>query len=389
MILENTIGYSYNDITIIPNVTSKVQSRKLVDPFDNTYVPAKKCPNKKMLPIFTAPMSCVLDDVNYELFEANHIYTVIPTTVVNAQRHVMFFAGGRFVSFSLDEAHDLILNEVYKKGFLKNHTYKLCIDCANGHMDRLLFICDRIKEFAKERGCEIEIMTGNIANPNTWLEYNKHKIDYVRVGIGGGSGCTTTSNVSVHYPMATLLNNIKKLKENLKSQNKDFVVHTKIIADGGIRNYSDVIKALALGADYIMIGGLFTKCLEAASTEYTIGKETNTNKEKYIETGLTINKYSNKEQEKRDYINKYKLFHEVYGMSTKRVQKMRGNEELKTSEGTQHFTPILYTLKQWSENMESYLRSVMSYTECFTLEQFKNEVDLIINSNNAVNSVNK
>ena len=94
-------------------------------------------------------------------------------------------------------------------------------------------------------------------------------------------------------------------------------------------------------------------------------------------------------KEKREYINKYKLFHEVYGMSTKRVQRMRGNEELKTSEGTQHFTPILYTLKQWSENMESYLRSAMSYASCFTLNQFKTEVDLIVNSNNAVNSVNK
>ena len=384
MILENTIGYSYNDITIIPSVTSLVQSRKIVDPFDKQYI---LCSNNKMLPIFTAPMSCVLDDINYEIFEENHIYTVIPTTVVNTQRHVMFFTGDRFVSFSLDEAHDLILNEVYKSGFRKNHTYKLCIDCANGHMDRLLYICDRIKEFAREHECNIEIMTGNIANPNTWLEYNKHRIDYVRVGIGGGSGCTTTSNVSVHYPMATLLNDIKKLKEDLKSKNKDFFAYTKVIADGGVRNYSDVIKALALGADYVMVGGLFTKCLEAASTEYTLNNSNN--KEKYIETNLTINKYSNNEQEKREYINKYKLFHEVYGMSTKRVQRMRGNEELKTSEGTQHFTPILYTLKQWSENMESYLRSAMSYTGCFTLNQFKTEVDLIVNSNNAVNSVNK
>ena len=388
MILENTIGYSYNDITIIPSVTSQVQSRKIVDPFDKTYFPTKKCLNNKMLPIFTAPMSCVLDEHNYNQFEDNHIYTVIPTTVNIDKRHRMFFDGDRFVSFSLDEAHDLILNEIYKSGFRKNHTYKLCIDCANGHMDRLLYICDRIKEFAREHECNIEIMTGNIANPNTWLEYNKHKIDYVRVGIGGGSGCTTTSNVSVHYPMATLLNDIKKLKEDSKSKNKDFFPYTKVIADGGVRNYSDVIKALALGADYVMIGGLFTKCLEAASTEYTLSNNSN-DKEKYIETNLTINKYSNNEQEKREYINKYKLFHEVYGMSTKRVQRMRGNEELKTSEGTQHFTPILYTLKQWSENMESYLRSAMSYTNCFTLNQFKTEVDLIVNSNNAVNSVNK
>ena len=382
MILENKIGYSYNDVTIVPSVTSKVISRKTVNPFIMTNK------NNNMLPIFTAPMSCVIDEHNYKQFEDNHILTVIPTTVNIDKRHSMFFDGDRFVSFSLDEAHNLILDNVLKTGFKYNNTYKLCIDCANGHMERLLYVCDKIKEFSNEKHCIIEIMTGNIANPETYFIYNEHKIDYVRVGIGSGSGCITSSNTGAHFPMATLLNDIKKKIEAKWSMDHIFVPYTKIIADGGIRNYSDVIKALALGADYVMIGGLFTKCFETASTEYSLYKESN-NKEKYVKADLTIDKHNADEHEKRDYINKYKLFHEVYGMSTKRVQKMRGTKVLKTSEGTQHFIPILYTLKQWSENMESYLRSAMSYTDCFNLKQFNTEVDLIINSNNAVNAVNK
>lgn len=382
MILENKIGYSYNDVTIIPSITSNVISRKTVNPFIVTNK------NNNALPIFTAPMSCVVNEYNYKQFEDNNILTVIPTTVNIDKRIEMFFGGERFISFSLDEAHNLIIDNVLKTGFKCGNTYKLCIDCANGHMERLLYICDAIKNFAAEKQFIIEIMTGNIANPETYFIYNEHKIDYVRIGIGGGSGCITSSNTGVHFPMATLLNDIKKNIEAKWSMGHIFVPYTKIIADGGIRNYSDVIKALALGADYVMIGGLFTKCFEAASTEYILYKESN-NKEKYVGADLTIDKYDTDEHEKRNYINKYKLFHEVYGMSTKRVQKMRGTKVLKTSEGTQHFMPILYTLKQWSENMESYLRSAMSYTNCFTLDQFKTEVNLIINSNNAINSVNK
>lgn len=370
MILENKIGYSYNDVTIVPAVVSSVMSRQNVVPFDIS----------DMLPIFTAPMSCVVNEHNYDIFESNRIHAIIPTTIDIEKRHDLFFNERKWVAFSTDEALNLITINNNKYRFKETETYYICIDCANGNMSRLFWLVDRLHEFVDDQNCHIYIMTGNIANPESYLEYCKHRIDFVRVGIGGGSGCITSSNTGVHYPMATLLDDIKTIK-----QNNENLYPTKIIADGGIRNYSDVIKALALGADYVMIGGLFTECLEAASGEYLL-----TNNNNYITSQITIDKYDSDETTKREYIKtNNKLFHEVYGMSTKRVQCMRGSANLKTSEGTQHFMPIKYTLSQWSENMESYLRSAMSYTNCFTLDSFRNEVNLIINSNNAVNSVNK
>lgn len=369
MIIENKIGYSYKDVTIVPSVTSKVMSRKNVNPFD---VHGK-------LPIFTAPMSCVVNQNNCNLFENNNIYVVIPTTVYLETRINMLFTGDKFISFSISEAQQLVVNEESQSRFKEFETYRICIDCANGHMEYLLSICDQIKEFAAKHNCHIEIMTGNIANPNSYIEYNKHKIDYVRVGIGGGSGCITSSNTGVHYPMASLIDDICYVRSTIE------VPYTKIIADGGIRNYSDVIKALALGADYVMIGGLFTECLEAASDEYSYDVK----KDKFYQADVSVDKYNGYEQHKREYIKKHKLFHEVYGMSTKRVQKMRGNDTLKTSEGTQHYTEVKYTLKQWAENMESYIRSAMSYTNCFKLSQFQTYTKLIVNSANAINSVNK
>lgn len=129
-----------------------------------------------------------------------------------------------------------------------------------------------VKAF-KEKYSDIqtEIMVGNIANPLTYLEMAKVGVDYIRCGIGSGEGCITSSNLGVHYPMASLIEETREQKKNVEriigdAKNDTFKSLPKIIADGGIRNYSDAIKALALGADYVMIGGLFTRMVESAKT---------------------------------------------------------------------------------------------------------------------------
>lgn len=367
MIITNTPKFSYKDITIIPAKISEINYRGEVIPYDSA----------GMLPIFTAPMSCVVNENNYKHFEENGIHSVIPTTVEFITRLVLL-AEGQWAAFSLRETELLLLNGLFNK---QDFTYHICIDCANGHMRRLLQLCKSIKMY-ETKTRHIEIMTGNIANPDTYPEYCKAGIDYVRVGIGSGSACITSTQTGIHYPMASLLDGINKYKSSYISR-KDF--YTKIIADGGIRNYSDVIKALALGADYVMIGGLFTECLEAASEEYSITKGFD-NKEQYKPVNnLPINsKYTSSEGAKRQVIEDFELYHEVYGMSTKRVQEMRGQEK-KTSEGTQHFMPIKYTLYQWTENMNSYLRSAMSYCNCLTLEDFIGKQNLIVNNSNTIN----
>lgn len=78
------------------------------------------------------------------------------------------------------------------------------------------------------------------------------------------SGCTTAANVSINYPMGSLIAECYKQKTQLG-------LKTKIVADGGMRNYSDIIKALALGADYVMIGSTFNKAIESAGFNYLYG----------------------------------------------------------------------------------------------------------------------
>jgi putative N-acetylmannosamine-6-phosphate epimerase len=157
-----------------------------------------------------------------------------------------------FVSISLDEFESL-LN--YEDIFSEDEPpQKILVDIANGHMSKLHSLCKKFVELNSYN--KHKLMVGNIANPKTFEELSKIGVDYVRVGIGGGSGCLTSANIGVHYPMGSLVNECFKIKE----QNG---YETKIVADGGFKNYDDIIKALALGADYVMLGGILNKALES------------------------------------------------------------------------------------------------------------------------------
>ena len=371
MIIDK-LKYEYKDVMIVPDTYTNIKSRNEVNPYhftdnDDWY-----------LPIFTAPMSCVVDADNFEHFNKNHILSILPTTVSLSFR-LEQFTKGQWTAFSMAEVSEyLIYNYDFLDSINKDITLHICIDCANGHMTKLFRICKELKSQCEQHGLTIEIMTGNIANPDVLIYYFEAGIDYIRCGIGGGSGCTTSSNTGVHYPMASLISECRKEVQELMKTGQ-YKNKVKIIADGGIRNYDDAVKALALGADYVMIGGLFTQCLESASSIYTY----NLFDREYSEIlSLTSEEFIKMSEEERYSFLHDKsdiFYHEVYGMSTKRAQKERGYENLKTSEGTQHFVKVNYTLQQWVDNMDSYLRSAMSYTDCGCLDEFTTgNINLIV-----------
>ncbi len=387
MIVEKK-GYSYNDLTIIPEVISNVSSRSECNcREDNDF-----------LPIFTAPMASVVNEKNIDIFYENGINAIIPRNI-DLEIRKKYMNEEHWVALSLKEFEDLFINNYLDRvGTSDASHYLICVDIANGHMKSLYETCYIAKKNAIAGKYELTIMTGNIANPETYewiINFNINNdikvIDYIRVGIGGGSGCITTSNVSIHYPQASLIGECYKIKRHWKYYTSKNVC-PEIIADGGIRNYDHVIKALALGADYVMIGSLFAQCIESAGEKYTndgSGFDYNIWDPTSLDINYKTGEWSGrlKQLRKDNYIGKIDV--KFFGMASADGQKSISGHKTKTAEGITKYLPVKYTLKGWVNNMESYLHSAMSYCDCKELKEFIGKPRLIPNSISEIQAVNK
>ena len=359
---------SYDDITLVPEVVSDICSRSQCNPYDE----------RQYLPIFAAPMSSVVSFENIQNFNNARIRVVVPRSFPLAER--LKFAegtdmGSNFVAFSLNEVKDCFCDRlrIPPSTITERFPIKICIDLANGHMNCLLELVKSIKSIY---GNKILIMTGNIANPETYRLYEEAGVDYVRVSIGTGNVCSTSSNTAIHYPVFSLLEEIYKIKKEIGGK-------CKIIADGGIHGFRDVQKAL-IYADYVMIGSLFNKAIESAG-KTTYGTFYWNIRGKKIARPLKTLLYYGKEVPKEKYgeifklvkENKLTVWKENFGMSTKIAQGLINDangietKKLKTSEGLLKHQKVEYTLSGWAENETDYLRSAMSYTNSRTLDEYK------------------
>ncbi len=124
------------------------------------------------------------------------------------------------------------------------------IDSAHGHSKNVIKTIKEVKDAFKG----VEIIGGNIATADAALELMKAGVDAVKVGMGPGSICTTRIIAGIGVPQVTA---ILEIKEALKKSN------VNIIADGGIRFSGDIAKAIAAGADSVMLGSLFAGTEEA------------------------------------------------------------------------------------------------------------------------------
>ena len=370
--------YGYNDVMIQPAVVSDIEHRSECNPYIED----------GMLPIFTAPMSTVVDTQNYDLFYENHLFAILPRNI-NWEIRKEWIYKGKWVAVSLGEFEDFICKEDNFRQCPKDYHLRIVIDVANGHMKKIFMLSCLAKII---HGNHLEIMSGNIANPKTYDDYCGAYIDYVRVGIGGGAGCITSSNTGIHDGIASLLNDINSYKAYRKANGK---FYTKVIADGGIRGYSDVIKALALGADYVMIGSLLAQTVESAAPIYKKNKIGAVATEPFSEVTTKDIRPLNEDKCLGKWVDKNgkvygHLYKEFYGMASKYGQISINGEKTKTSEGIKKELEVTTNLDTWVDNMTAYLRSAMSYcnitdVKCFT----PTNVTVQVISNNTVNSINK
>lgn len=371
--------YSYNDITIVPTVLSNVKHRKECNAFlaDGN------------LPIFASPMSTVVDKKNFKTYEDNKIIPILPRCQCNTfSERFHYVSQGKWAAFSLSEFEEYFCNEELTMGVTP---YKVLIDIANGHMSWLYQLVKKAKAL---HGNNIVIMVGNVANPQTYEECWKAGADYIRVSVGSGSGCITSTLTSIHWPIASLIDEMYKVKVSIaEGRGLNFDTLPKIVADGGIRGYADVIKALALGADYVMIGGEFSKLIESAAPPFLWNKKTDDIYELSDKEWKTLREQNGyfffTDENNEDHISAtvYKRF---YGMASREGQIDMSGEKTKTAEGKAKTFECTTNIDKWVNNMEDYLRSAMSYIGVFDIKELNpKNATLYMMSPNTKESINK
>lgn len=354
-------GYELSDINIVQAPVSYIEHRSECDTM------IEMC-GRKVHPVIVAPMAAVTDENNYKVWLDNNFICVVPRTVDFEKR--LEICKETFCSFSLDEAQSIYLESKIVDSFINKEKFYVCVDIAQGTMNRLYEICKKLKIVY---GNNIEIMTGNVATPEAYDYYADAEIDYMRLSIGTGSRCTTSCNVGIHYPVATLIDEMTVKKKEWDMYYGKGKPSTKIIVDGGISNFDDIQKCLALGAFAVMNGSSFAKAEEACGEVRYLNEEC----EDWDE-GLSYEEYKEIKENCSAWMER-EPYREYYGMSTKRAQKECGNVCSKTSEGIAKLVKVEYPIAKWADNMKSYIASAMSYCDAKTIDEFRVKTELIIN----------
>lgn len=389
-----SMKYSYNDIMVKPAILSTIEHRAECNPYDEN----------GNLPIFAAPMDSVVNMENFDTFIKHGITPILPRTEKITDR-LEYATNGKWAAFSLQEFEEHFVKNA-SEGRKSSEPIRTLVDIANGHVARLY---ELVRTSKKIYGDGIQVMVGNIANPETYKACVESKVDYVRCSVGTGNFCITSSNTAIGYPIASLISEIAEIKNEFIDKGIDRSKLTKIIADGGIRNYSDVIKAIALGADYAMIGSLFVRMIESSAVK--VMKSDIASAKKQIILKFPIERYKNLKYEDGCWYGEYtddfiaklqemgrkpdggqrpigEVFAKGYGMASKAGQIAMKGKKVHTSEGIEKTLPVIYTMSAWVENMTDYLRSAMSYTNSRTLDELR-EVQVVLISQNTYNSINK
>ena len=234
--MNNNKAFTFNDIVLVPDY-SDVEHGEI-------NISTKLFEDYSALPILSSPMDTIS---GYDMLKAfakvqcwgiHHRYCELD--VLNEASSIGHIA----VSPSMG------IDNVLKLGYPKTVFF---IDVAHGYTQRNL-------DFAKELvNAGKNVVSGNIVTPAAMYDYARVGVRYFRVGIGAGSVCNTRVVTGVGYPQASAINEIYLAISSRSALDPEF----RIISDGGHRSTGDIVKALALGADFVMLGGMLAGTDEA------------------------------------------------------------------------------------------------------------------------------
>jgi GMP reductase len=247
-------AFKYSDIALIPNYSDCV-SRSDCD------TSAEIAGRRYRLPVYPSNMKAVVGVKQCRWLSENDYFYTMHRFDIDIQKFIE--DGNRdnwktiSVSLGVKSPDRALIENIRSSGARVDF---VTIDIAHGY-SRLM--CDMIRFVRENLGKKVCIIAGNVCTPDAVVALSTWGADYVKVGIGQGSPCTTKDKTGFTLPMFTT---VRKCKDCYESH-EDFNLSKRIpiIADGGVIGNGDIAKALAGGADLVMAGGLFACCSDSPS----------------------------------------------------------------------------------------------------------------------------
>ncbi len=321
---------TYDDIQLVPSY-SEIVSRKNID------LKSKVTTRFELsIPIVASPMPTVCGlDMALELMRMGGIGCIHRFMTIDEQEEIV----ENLYNISLVEKMKVpVMAAVGANGdfleranaLVKKGAKIILIDVAHGHHKNVKDAIGLIKSIDSS----IDVIAGNIATAKAAIDLQDWGADALRVGVGGGSLCTTRIKTGFGVPNVTCLNEIVK------------VAKVPVMADGGLRMSGDLAKAFALGASTAMLGSLLAGTEEAP--------------------GLLI--------------NQSKGLFKKYSGAASHDTKITHGQEVRNIEGESTIIPYKGKVKVVIDSILDGIKSALSYAGANNLNEFKPEFVEVTNA---------
>jgi len=327
--MKITEGLTYDDISLKPKY-SEIPNRDE----KNVSLLCSLGSHSMRLPVISSPMDTVTESdmviamQNHGGLGIVHRFNTIEEQVDIVSESDAQAAAIGMTGDYLERTHAL----------LENGVKILCIDTAHGHHSHMKTAIQVLK---RRYGNEVHIMAGSISTADAAQDLSRWGADSLRVGIGGGSICSTRLQTGFGTPNLTAIIDAKRGVG--QAQYMGLARNVKIIADGGIRQSGDMLKAFAAGADFVMLGSMLAGTTETPGIVHQSG-------------------------------NGFSRGRKVYrGMASRQVQKERGSTS--APEGISVDIPYKGGVDKVLEPIPGWIRSGFSYVGARNIIEFRERVE--------------
>ena len=306
---------SFDDVLLIPR-HSNIETRAEID------LSSSIGDRDFEIPIVSSPMDTVTEEEMVKAMDAAGGLAVVHRyNSISQQRDIIMSTKRAVAAAAIGVSGDFLERA---KALFEVGVNTFCVDVAHGHHEMMKHALHSLRSKFKNK---INIIAGNVATLEAFNDLSDWGADAIRVGIGGGSICSTRIMTGHGIPTFQSVLNCAKSDRS-----------AVLIADGGIKNSGDIVKALAAGADMVMLGSML------AGTEESPGQA--------LQDNLG---------------NKFKVYR---GMASREAQiAWRG--EARSLEGVSTTVPYKGEVSSILADLTQNIRSGLSYSGCRTISELQ------------------